>query len=363
MTLSSDEAAPGPAPEGASSAALAQQYRRFVAARVVLLVVLAVALGLSFLADIATGTSNLGAGDIMRGFIDSTTLTRAQAVILWDVRLPYAVMAVLVGAALGLAGAEMQTVLNNALASPFTLGVSAAAMLGASIVIVFNILPSWLDQNYSVALGAFVFAVGSTMLIQALSRLYGATVDTVVLFGIAMVFVLNALTALIQFIADTDALQQVVFWNMGSLTRATWDKIAIVAVVLAICLPLSMTQVWAMTALRGGEDHARSFGIPVERLRLMVMLRVSLLAAVAVCFVGTIGFVGLVGPHIARLALGEDHRFYLPGAALAGALVLSLASIASKLIVPGLILPVGIVTSLVGIPLFMVLILTQRRRA
>ncbi|MGV6871486.1 FecCD family ABC transporter permease [Pseudochelatococcus sp. B33] len=361
-SLKSGNRSPSADPGGAAEG-LARQYRRFVAARVALLVGLAVALGFSFLADVATGTSNLAAADILRGLVDSSTLTRSQAVILWDVRLPYAVMAVLVGAALGLAGAEMQTVLNNALASPFTLGVSAAAMLGASVVIVFNVLPAWLDQNYGVALGAFVFAVGSTMLIQALSRLYGATVDTVVLFGIAMVFVLNALTALIQFIADTDALQQVVFWNMGSLTRATWDKIAIVAAVLALCLPLSMTQVWAMTALRGGEDHARSFGIPVERLRLVVMLRVSLLAAVAVCFVGTIGFIGLVGPHIARLALGEDHRFYLPGAALAGALVLSLASIASKLIVPGLILPVGIVTSLVGIPLFMGLILSQRRRA
>lgn len=363
MSVSRDVAAAARPQEGDSAAGLARQYGRFVAARVALLVGLAVVLGISFLADVATGTSSLAAADILRGLFDSSTLTRTQSVILWDVRLPYAVMAVLVGAALGLAGAEMQTVLNNALASPFTLGVSAAAMLGASVVIVFNVVPAWLDQNYGVALGAFVFAVGSTLLIQGLSRVYGATVDTVVLFGIAMVFVLNALTALIQFIADTDALQQVVFWNMGSLTRATWDKIAIVAVVLAVCLPLSMTQVWAMTALRGGEDHARSFGIPVERLRLVVMLRVSLLAAVAVCFVGTIGFIGLVGPHIARLALGEDHRFYLPGAALAGALVLSLSSIASKLIVPGLILPVGIVTSLVGIPLFMGLILSQRRRA
>lgn len=344
-------------------APLARQYARFIAVRVAILVALAAVLALSFLVDVATGTSNLSVSNILRGLVDSESLSRSQTVILWDVRLPYAVMAVLVGAALGLAGAEMQTVLNNPLASPFTLGVSAAAMLGASVVIVFNILPAWLDQNYGVALGAFVFAVGSTMLIQALSRLYGATVDTVVLFGIAMVFVLNALVSLIQFVAEADALQQVVFWNMGSLTRATWAKIAIVAGVLALCLPLSMMHVWAMTALRGGEDHARSFGIPVERLRLLVMLRVSLLAAVAVCFVGTIGFIGLVGPHISRLALGEDHRFYLPGAALAGALVLSLASIASKTLVPGLILPVGIVTSLVGIPLFMALILTQRRGA
>jgi iron complex transport system permease protein len=137
--------------------------------------------------------------------------------------------------------------------------------------------------------------------------------------------------------------------------------VGVVAVVLAICLPLSLRHVWAMTALRAGEDQARSFGIQVERLRMLVLLRVSLLAAAAVAFVGTIGFIGLVGPHIARLALGEDHRFYLPGAAMAGALVLSLASIASKSLVTGVVLPVGIVTALVGIPLFMAMILGQRR--
>lgn len=348
------------AEEVSSASGLARGYARFIAWRIAILAAFAVVLLISFLTDVATGTSSLSVPDILRGLIDPSSLGRAQSVILWDVRLPYAVMAVLVGAALGLAGAEMQTVLNNALASPFTLGVSAAAMLGAALVIVFNILPFGMGQNYGVALGAFICAVGSTMLIQALSRIYGASVDTVVLFGIAMVFVLNALVSLIQFVADAEALQQVVFWNMGSLTRATWGKIAIVAAVLALCLPMSMRHVWAMTALRGGEEHARSYGIPVERLRLLVMLRVSMLAAVAVCFVGTIGFIGLVGPHIARLALGEDHRFYLPGSALAGALVLSLASIASKMLVPGLILPVGIVTSLVGIPLFMVLILTRR---
>ncbi len=131
---------------------------------------------------------------------------------------------------------------------------------------------------------------------------------------------------------------------------------------LAASLAASSRQVWALTALRGGEEQARSIGVAVERLRLVVLLRVSLLAATALAFVGTIGFVGLVGPHIARLLLGEDHRLFLPGAALAGALMLSLASIASKTIVPGVVLPIGIVTALVGVPLFVLLVLGRRRR-
>ncbi|EWY39636.1 iron-siderophore ABC transporter permease [Skermanella stibiiresistens SB22] len=323
---------------------------------------LAVGLACSLVLDVATGPSGLPVADILTGLLDRDALPRGQAVILWNIRLPYAVMAVLVGAALGLAGAEMQTVLNNPLASPFTLGVSAAATLGAALAMALEPDVPGLDETWLIPLSAFACAMAATLLIQTLAGRFGAGTDTVVLFGIAMLFAMNALLWLVQYVASTDALQQMVFWTMGSLARATWEKVAVVALVLAACVPLSMRSVWAMTALRGGDDHARSFGIPVERLRLRVLLRVSLLSAAAVAFVGTIGFIGLVGPHIARLTLGEDHRFYLPGSALAGALLLSLASIASKNLVPGLILPVGIVTSLVGIPLFMALILTQGRR-
>lgn len=341
---------------------LAADYRRFTRARLLLLGALALALGLSFVADVATGPSPFPARDLLRGLFDPASLDRAQSVILWDVRLPYAVMALLVGAALGLAGAEMQTVLNNPLASPFTLGVAAAATFGASLAIVLGFGAWGLGAHVAIPLLAFVFAAATTLLIQLLARTQGATVDTVVLFGIALLFAFEALGWLLQFIADSDALQQIVFWTMGSLARATWPKIAVVALVLAASLAASSRQAWALTALRGGEEQARSIGVAVERLRLVVLLRVSLLAATALAFVGTIGFVGLVGPHIARLLLGEDHRLFLPGAALAGALMLSLASIASKTIVPGVVLPIGIVTALVGVPLFVLLVLGRRRR-
>jgi len=346
-----------------AATALAHAYRRFTRKRQRLLGGLALALVVSFVADIATGPSSFPVGAILHGLFAPQTLDAAQSVILWDVRLPYAVMALLVGASLGLAGAEMQTVLNNPLASPFTLGVAAASTFGASLAIVLGFGAFGLGSHIAIPLLAFVFAAGTTLLIQLLARTHGATVDTVVLFGIALLFAFEALGWLLQFIADSDALQQIVFWSMGSLARATWPKIAVVAVVLAACLAASSRQVWALTALRGGEEQARSIGVAVERLRLVVLLRVSLLAATALAFVGTIGFVGLVGPHIARLLLGEDHRLFLPGAALAGALMLSLASIASKSLVPGVVLPIGIVTALVGVPLFVVLILGRRKRA
>jgi len=345
-----------------SDVSLDLAYARITRRRLAAVCSLAVALLLSLLVDIMTGPSNFPVSDVIKGLADPSSLDRAQAVILWDVRLPYALMAILVGAALGLAGAEMQTVLSNPLASPFTLGISEAAAFGASLAIVFALfLPGWMHA-FAVPLCAFASAFMACLLILSLSRAVGAGAHAVILFGIAMVFVFKALISLVQYVAEADALQQIVFWTMGSLGRATWQQLAILSIVLLVCTPLSMRRVWQMTALRSGEDQAAGLGISVDRLRLVVLFRVSVLAGVAVAFAGSIGFIGLVGPHIARLALGEDHRFYLPGSALSGALVLSLASIASKALLPGVILPVGIVTALVGVPLFMALIVKQRHQ-
>ncbi|WP_318479732.1 FecCD family ABC transporter permease [Photobacterium leiognathi] len=346
--------------ENHQTTSLSQCYRRFVIKRILLLSMMAIALVIAWVIDTATGPSQIGLNHIFSALFQPEVLDSVQQVIIFDVRIPYALMAIVVGAALGLAGAEMQTSLNNPLASPFTLGIGAAATLGAAVAILFDW--SWLPFrfDYILPLFAFVFALLASLLVVVLSRSQGASVNTVILFGISLFFALNALVSLLMFVADSNALQQIVFWTMGSLVRANNEKVLIVALVFAVCFPLSMRQAWAMTAIRSGEDQARSIGIRVERMRLMVLLRVSILTAVAVAFVGEIGFVGLVGPHITRILLGEDHRFFLPGSAIAGALLLSLASIASKSLIPGVILPIGIVTSLIGIPFFMSLILSSK---
>ena len=147
---------------------------------------------------------------------------------------------------------------------------------------------------------------------------------------------------------------------MGSLARASWDKLAILSIALLLIVPLSMKNAWKLTALRLGEDRAVSFGINVRQLRMATLLRISIISALTVAFVGPVGFIGLVAPHISRMLFGEDHRFYLPGSMLIGALVLSLASVLSKNIVSGVIIPVGIVTSLVGVPFFLSIIIRHR---
>ena len=166
-----------------------------------------------------------------------------------------------------------------------------------------------------------------------------------------------------QYLASEQALAAVVFWTMGSLVKATWTKVAVTAVAVVIAIPLFTRQAWALTALRLGDAKAESFGVNVQGLRLRTMLIVSLLAAIPVSFVGTIGFIGLVGPHIARMLVGEDQRFFLPASVLCGALILSATSVLSKLLIPGAILPIGVITALVGVPFFFSLIFASRRKS
>lgn len=316
------------------------------------------------LVDFTLGPSGLGLDVLLKTLLHPQLADGGTRVIVWDIRLPYALMAVAVGLSLGLAGAEMQTILNNPLASPFTLGVSSAAAFGAALAIILGIGLPGLPETWFIAFNEFVFALLAALLLDAVTRWTRVATSGVVLFGIALVFTFNALVSMMQFIASEDTLQGLVFWTMGSLVRASWPKLMIMSAAFALLLPWSLHSAWKLTALRLGEDRAISFGIDVKRLRLGTLLRISILSALAlalaVAFVGPIGFIGLVAPHIARLMFGEDHRFYLPASALLGALVLSMASVASKNIVPGTLIPVGIVTSLVGVPFFLSIILRHR---
>jgi iron complex transport system permease protein len=284
-------------------------------------------------------------------------------VVLWEIRLPVALMALAVGAALSLAGAQMQTILNNPLASPFTLGISAAASFGAALGLAFGLKLFPAAAEYMVPLNAFLMAMLSAMLIHVLSLRRGVSAETIVLLGIALVFTFNALLALAQYFASEQAVAAVVFWTMGSLTKATWPKLGVVCLVILVTLPLFARRAWALTALRLGDDKAASFGVDVRRLRFQTLILVSLLAAFPVAFVGSIGFVGLVGPHIARMLIGEDQRFFLPASMLAGALMLSASSVVSKTLIPGAIFPIGVVTSLIGMPFFISLILGSKKNA
>lgn len=351
-----------PAGTGVAGPSAVAEYRRLGRRRAVLLWSLTFALCATVTIDVGYGPALLSPLEVIRTILTPDAVDAQSRVIVWDIRLPIALMAVLVGAALATAGAEMQTILNNPLASPFTLGISAAASFGAAVAVVLQVKLLPFTSNYFVTANAFIFAMLAALMVYGFSRARGVSTESMILVGIALVFMFGALLATLQYIASEQALQQIVFWTMGSLARSTWEKVGLAALSLGVSVPYFLMQSWKLTALRLGEEKAHSLGVNTQQLRLHVLIVVSLLSATAVAFVGTVGFVGLVGPHVARMLVGEDQRSFLPASAIGGALLMSATSIVSKALIPGVLLPIGIITSLVGIPFFFSLILAKRRQ-
>ncbi|WP_373777724.1 FecCD family ABC transporter permease [Glaesserella sp.] len=313
-------------------------------------------IGLVF--DIVTGPSMLPLGDVINALLRLDNVETTTSVIVYELRLPMALMALVVGAALGVGGAEIQTLLNNPMASPYTLGLAAAAGFGASAVIAFG--GFGLPLSFAVPIGAFVMTMLASGILFMFASLRRFSSAMLVLVGIALLFLFQSLLSLIQFISAPEVSQQILFWLFGSLTKATWETLAIAAVVTATSVVLLSKDVWKLTALRLGEERALSLGINLQILRLKTLIIVAVMTATAISFVGIIGFIGLVAPHIARMLLGEDQRFFLPGAMLVGAAFLSIASVLSKVIIPGALFPVGIITSFVGVPFFFWIVLSKR---
>jgi iron complex transport system permease protein len=348
------------APQTSSRALLSRHAAAQLRKGAITLALAALVAGL-FVLDVNSGPAGIGPADLLRTLLWPDAVPTGTRVIVWNIRLPVAAMALLVGALLGLAGAQMQTILGNPLADPFTLGVSSAASVGAALAITLGISAVPIAGPALVTANAFVFAVGASLIVFGLTRLRGVSPETMILFGIALMFAANAVLGLLQYRSSETQLAQIVFWMMGSLGRANPDKLAIAAAVLALSVALFWRWRAALTALRMGDDRAASLGVDVVRLRLLAFLLVALMAATSVAFVGVIGFIGLVGPHIARLLVGEDQRWFLPAAMLASAALLSAASIVSRTITPGVIYPIGIITALVGVPFFLALVMGRRR--
>jgi iron complex transport system permease protein len=269
-------------------------------------------------------------------------------------------MALVVGAALGLGGVQMQTLLDNPLASPYTLGLAAAAGFGAALALVTGGLG--LPSLVAIPLCAFAFSMLAASFLFGLALMRHVSSQTLILAGIALLFLFQSLLSLLQFLSSPELNQQIIFWLFGSLMRTTWPMLAITASVTLVCALLLHRDAWQLTCLRLGEARARSLGVNVTRLRLKTLVLVALMTATAISFVGIIGFIGLESPHIARMQVGEDQRFLIPQSALCGALMLSVASVLSKSIVPGALFPVGIVTALIGVPFMIWLILGNRKR-
>jgi iron complex transport system permease protein len=203
---------------------------------------------------------------------------------------------------------------------------------------------------------SFAFALLASVCIYAFSCRRGAGKNSIILFGIALNFLFSALTTVLQYISDDEDLKSLVFWNMGSLLKSTWPKFLIVATALTSCLVILSRNAWKLTAMTLDDTKARSLGVNTHSIRPMVILLTSLLTSFAVCFVG------IIAPHVARQLVGEEQRFFLPLSGLIGAVVVLLAFAVSKLVIPGVILPIGIVTAVIAIPVFLAIIFGRMRR-
>lgn len=315
---------------------------------------LAIICVITLIIDVMTGPAMLPAREVIGCILRPGKAESTIRVIVLQMRLPIALMALVIGCSLGASGAVMQTILHNPLASPYTLGVGAGAAFGASLAIVMGL------GTAGTSINAFVFSMLVCLLLYLLGKKGNFSTNSMVLSGIALLFLFQSLQAFIQYGSSETQNQAIVFWSFGSFQRTTWAKFALTGIITVVCVPLLLKDSWNYTALLMGDEKAESLGIRVNRVKLRAFFIISLLSAVAVCFTGTIGFIGLAAPHIARICVGEEQRFYIITSSVCGMLLLSVASILSKLIIPGIVYPIGIITSIIGVPFFFILVLKRK---
>ena len=300
--------------------------------------------------------------DVIFGRLGGEAITGTADMVVWQIRLPRVCLAVLVGACLAVSGAMVQGLFRNPLADPSLIGVSGGAAVGAAIAIVLGGTWGWFSPSWNLPLFAFIGGALVTALVYRLGvGPLGTSVATMLLAGVAINAMTSACISYLATTAEDVRLRNLVYWLMGSFNVASWEKVSWVAPFALLSLVMIPLLWKGLNALLLGESEARHLGIQVERLRLRVIVLAALAVGVSVASVGVIGFVGLVVPHIVRLVLGPDHRWLLPGSALLGAALLSLADLAARLVVEPQELPVGVLTAALGAPFFLFLVVQRRR--
>jgi iron complex transport system permease protein len=346
----------------------ASQGDRSALARLVIaaLVVLTI---LVFFASVMTGAADASIGNLLRWLTGTETadaaLSPRDRIILLDIRLPRAVMGLLVGAGLSVSGTVMQGLFRNPLADPGLVGISAGASLGAVLTIVLGASlfgPVFaLVGIFALPLAAFTGALITTFLLYRIATRGGQTsVATMLLAGIALAALANAVTGVLIFVADDKQLRDLTFWGLGSLAGATWTKITVAGPIILLSLLVVPFLSRGLNALTLGEATAFHMGVPVQRLKTAAVVVVAAATGASVAVSGGIGFVGIVVPHVLRILIGPDNRYLLPASALLGGTLLIIADMIARTVVPPAELPIGIITAFAGAPVFLVMLLRGR---
>lgn len=338
-------------------------YHKFTARKRFVIILLFLMIAIASVFAINAGSTNLNLYQVIQAVLGKGT--DISDIVIWQIRLPRVLAAIIAGVGLSVAGCVMQNNLKNPLASPSTLGISNAAAFGANLaIIVFgagSIQSTGTDaviinNPYMVTVSAFIWAMVGTVIILLLARFRGFSPEAMVLAGVALSSLFSAGTILIQYFAQDVQITAAVFWTFGDLGRASWREVIILACLIGLSVVYFMFRRWDYNALDSGEETAKSLGVHVENVRMWGMFVSSLITAVAVSFLGIIGFIGLVGPQIMRRIVGGDHRYLIPASALTGSLLLLVSDTLARTMVAPVVLPVGAITSFFGAPLFLYLL-------
>lgn len=335
-----------------------KEYKSYNKRRVLLIFALFLMLILTIHIAMFVGAFEINIQNIKEFWGDENSVINR---VITKIRLPRIIASVLTGAVLSVSGVVSQSLMRNSLASPFTLGISSSAAFGAAFAILFLVDSiSRIYAQYVIGLSAFLWSLLSIVLIIFLSKIKNSNPQTIILSGVVLSSLFGAGISAMQYFANDVQLANMVFWTFGDMGRASWEDIILVFICFLFSFLFFIKKSWSYNTLKTGDDYAKSLGINPEKIRIQGMIIASLITAITVAFYGMIGFVGLLGPHIMRRLVGANEVFLIPAAAVFGSLLLLLADTFARTIISPIILPVGIVTSFLGAPLFIYLLIKSK---
>ncbi|MHC1629473.1 MAG: FecCD family ABC transporter permease [Methanoculleaceae archaeon] len=345
-------------------------YLSYIRRKVFLISGGVVILILLLLVSISVGAVSIPLDDVVRTLAGCQVSQKWDAII-WNIRLPQALTAIVAGAGLAVAGVAMQSILRNPLGSPYTLGISNAGAFGAA----FSVIVLGTGEMQSTAADAitisnpcatttiaFCFCLLATAIILLISRIRGASPEVMILTGVALSSLFTAGTMFLQYFASDQQLAAVVFWTFGDVSRAGWSELGLMTLIVTVASVYFFWNRWNYNAIDAGDETAKGLGVNVEHVRTGGMGVAALLTAVIVAFLGVIGFVGLICPHMARRVVGDDQRYLIPASCVTGGLLLLASDTAARLIIAPFVLPVSVLTAFLGAPVFIYLLLRGYRR-
>jgi iron complex transport system permease protein len=342
----------------------ASGYDQYIWRKALFIIVISLVLLAAVIVSLCVGSAKISLSDVVDQLAN-------QSGIVWSIRLPRVLVAVVAGAMLAMAGTVMQCLLKNPLSEPYTLGLSQAAAFGAAFAIVVlgagalysNSKDAVVVSNqYTVTVCAFLFSMVSTAVVLVLTRITKVSPEAIVLSGVIMGAIFGAGLTAVEYFASDVQIASIVYWTFGDLSRVTWDSLTLLLVLSIPILLFFVYNRWNYNAIDAGVDTANSLGVNVNRQTMAGMTLASLIAAVVVSLMGIIGFVGLLAPHMVRRVIGSDHRFVIPAAAVLGALILLGSDTLARTIISPLVLPVGVITSFLGGPLFLYILIRGYRK-